>query len=78
MINIGIVGCGKIAQVRHIPEYETNENARICGFYDINQERAGELAKKYQEKFKNPERFFRTETGIAAVPYKPVSKEMER
>ena len=37
-----------------------------------------ELAKKYQEKFKNPERFFRTETGIAAVPYKPVSKEMER
>ncbi len=36
------------------------------------------LAKKYQEKFKNPERFFRTETGIAAVPYKPVSKEMER
>ena len=37
-----------------------------------------ELAKKYQEKFKNPERFFRTETGIAAVPYKPVSKEKER
>lgn len=37
-----------------------------------------ELAKKYQEKFKNPERFFRTENGIAAVPYKPVSKEMER
>lgn len=37
-----------------------------------------ELAKKYQEKFKNPERFFRTETGIAAVPYKPVSKDMER
>ena len=37
-----------------------------------------ELAKKYQEKFKNPERFFHTETGIAAVPYKPVSKEMER
>lgn len=50
MINIGIIGCGKIAQVRHIPEYEANENARICGFYDINQERAGELAKKYQAK----------------------------
>lgn len=37
-----------------------------------------EQVKKYQEKFKNPERFFRTESGIAAVPYKPVSKEMER
>ena len=46
MINIGIIGCGKIAQVRHIPEYEANENARICGFYDINQERAGELDRK--------------------------------
>ena len=50
MINVGIIGCGKIAQVRHIPEYEANENARICGFYDINQERAGELAQKYQAK----------------------------
>lgn len=50
MINVGIIGCGKIAQVRHIPEYDANENARICGFYDINQERAGELAQKHQAK----------------------------
>lgn len=50
MINVGIIGCGRIAQVRHIPEYEANGNARICGFYDINHERAGELAKKYQAK----------------------------
>ena len=50
MINVGMIGCGRIAQVRHIPEYVANENARICGFYDINQERAGELAKKYQAK----------------------------
>ncbi|MDE5938833.1 MAG: Gfo/Idh/MocA family oxidoreductase [Lachnospiraceae bacterium] len=50
MINVGIIGCGRIAQVRHIPEYEANENARICGFYDINQDRAEELAKKYQAR----------------------------
>lgn len=50
MINVGIIGCGKIAQVRHIPEYEANQNARICGFYDINEERAKELAQKYHAK----------------------------
>ena len=37
-----------------------------------------EQAKKYQEMFKNPEHFFRTESGIKAVPYKPDSKGMER
>lgn len=50
MINVGIIGCGRIAQVRHIPEYEANGNVKICGFYDINHERAEELAKKYQAK----------------------------
>lgn len=50
MINVGIIGCGKIAQVRHIPEYETNKDAKICGFYDINEERVRELAGKYQAK----------------------------
>ena len=24
MFNIGIIGCGKISQVRHIPEYAQN------------------------------------------------------
>ncbi len=46
MINIGIIGCGKIAQVRHIPEYQANPNARIVGLYDINIPRAKELAQK--------------------------------
>ena len=34
MLNIGIIGCGKIAQVRHIPEYAANENARLVGFFN--------------------------------------------
>lgn len=48
MIRIGIIGCGKIAQVRHIPEYL--ENAQVClkGFFDVNQERSAELAQKYR------------------------------
>ena len=49
-IKVGIIGCGKIAQVRHIPEYLANPNAEICGFYDINLARAEELARKYGAK----------------------------
>ena len=50
MKGIGIIGCGKIAQVRHIPEYAENPDAKLVGFYDINQQRAEELAKKYDAK----------------------------
>ena len=36
------------------------------------------LEEKYREKFKYPEQFFRTHDGIKAVPFKPVSEDMER
>lgn len=47
MKNIGIIGCGKIAQVRHIPEYADNRDARLAGFYDLNTERARNLAETW-------------------------------
>lgn len=47
MVRVCIVGCGRIAQVRHIPEYLDNPDAEVAGFCDLNQERAEELAKKY-------------------------------
>ncbi|MDO4272180.1 MAG: Gfo/Idh/MocA family oxidoreductase [Eubacteriales bacterium] len=47
MIRVGIIGCGKIAQVRHIPEYLANPGSKIMGYYDVNQERADMLAKKF-------------------------------
>lgn len=50
MIRVGLIGCGKIAQVRHIPEYLSNQDAKLCGFYDLNQGRAEELAGKYGGK----------------------------
>lgn len=50
MLNIGIVGCGKIAQVRHIPEYAANENARLVGFFNPSTHRAEEMAAKYGGK----------------------------
>ena len=49
-MNVGIIGCGKIAQIRHIPEYTDNANAKIAGYYDFNYERAQELAEKYGGK----------------------------
>lgn len=44
---IGIIGCGKIAQVRHIPEYAAHPQAELAGYYDLNPYRAGELAGQY-------------------------------
>lgn len=46
-LNIGIIGCGKITQVRHIPEYLDNPNCRILGYYNRTPARAEEMAKKY-------------------------------
>ncbi len=50
MKRIAIIGCGKIAQVRHIPEYADNKNVELAGYYDFNLERAKELAVKYGGK----------------------------
>lgn len=47
MVTVGVIGCGKIAQVRHLPEYADNNNCRISGIYDINEERANQIAQKY-------------------------------
>lgn len=47
MINAGIIGCGKIAQTRHIPEYLANPRCKIAGYYDFNTQRARELAERF-------------------------------
>lgn len=46
-LNIGIIGCGKITQVRHIPEYLDNPNCTILGYYDRNTVRADEMANRH-------------------------------
>lgn len=50
MINVGIIGCGKIAQTRHLPEYSSNPDANIIAVYDFNKERAEDIAKEYGVK----------------------------
>lgn len=47
MIRIGIAGCGKIAQVRHLPEYQARPDVQICGLFDLNHDRAAALADQY-------------------------------
>lgn len=50
MLNVAILGCGKIAQVRHIPEYAANQNVHLVGFYNPTASRAEDMAKKYGGK----------------------------
>lgn len=49
-LNVGIIGCGKISQYRHIPEYLANEHTKISGYFDLNKERAENLAKEFGGK----------------------------
>ncbi len=49
-MKVGIIGCGRIAQTRHIPEYADHPGTQIIGYYDFNQERAKELAAIYGGK----------------------------
>ena len=67
MFNIGIIGCGKIAQVRHIPEYAGHPQARLAGFYDLNQERTRELAEKWGGKAYSSWEEMLADPGIDAV-----------
>lgn len=47
MIKVGIIGCGKIAQVRHIPEYLENSETQLTALFDFNTGRARDLAARY-------------------------------
>ncbi|MDQ0198003.1 Gfo/Idh/MocA family protein [Neobacillus ginsengisoli] len=46
-LRVGVIGCGSIAQHRHLPEYQVNPNVELVAVCDINEERALEVAEKY-------------------------------
>lgn len=46
-VRVGVIGCGSIAQHRHLPEYQFNPNVELVAVCDINQERSLEVAEKY-------------------------------
>ena len=50
MIKVGLIGCGKITEVRHAPEYFENPNCEIVGYYNPTREKAEKLASLYGGK----------------------------
>lgn len=46
-MKIGLIGCGRIAQVRHAPEYAENPRCTLAAFYDLDEEKARALAAQY-------------------------------
>ncbi|MFX3623122.1 MAG: Gfo/Idh/MocA family protein [Ectobacillus sp.] len=49
-LKVGVIGCGSIAQHRHLPEYAFNPHVELVAVCDINKERAAKAAKKYGAK----------------------------
>lgn len=50
MLKVGIIGCGKITEVRHAPEYAENPNCELVAFFDVVPEKAEAMAKQYGAK----------------------------
>jgi UDP-N-acetylglucosamine 3-dehydrogenase len=46
-LKVGVIGCGAIAQRRHIIEYAANPNVEIVAVCDLVEERAQAMATKY-------------------------------
>ena len=86
--------CNEEGKVTGLPPNRAvyEENARemqdiICGKFFVAyapfeaekfQSLPPDLAEKYREKFKYPERFMRVNNEIVAVPFKPVRADKER
>lgn len=47
-LRVGVIGCGSIAQHRHLPEYLANKNVELVAVCDINEDRVKEVADKYE------------------------------
>lgn len=47
MLQIGIIGCGRITQVRHAPEYQENPDCQLAAYFDGIPERAQATARQY-------------------------------
>ncbi|GHI00707.1 Gfo/Idh/MocA family protein [Neobacillus kokaensis] len=50
-LRVGVIGCGSIAQHRHLPEYRANKHVELVAVCDINEKRAKETAEKWGAAF---------------------------
>lgn len=48
-IRAGIIGCGKVSPF-HASAYEKIDNCEVCGFFDVQPERAEAMARRYNAK----------------------------
>ncbi|WP_405083521.1 Gfo/Idh/MocA family protein [Paenibacillus psychroresistens] len=51
MLKVGVIGCGAIAQRRHLPEYLQRNDVEIIAVCDFNLQRAQEVAKQFGAKY---------------------------
>lgn len=47
MVRIGVIGCGKVAQVRHLPEIAGLEDGKLYALYDLKRQRAEAMSELY-------------------------------
>lgn len=68
MLKVGIIGCGKIAEVRHAPEYSENPDCKITAFYNHTPEKAKRMAEQYGGKaFDSIESLLASEVDAVSV-----------
>jgi UDP-N-acetylglucosamine 3-dehydrogenase len=51
MLRVGVIGCGAIAQRRHLPEYLNRNDVEIIAVCDFNLQRAEQVAKQFGAKY---------------------------
>ncbi|NHN28584.1 Gfo/Idh/MocA family protein [Paenibacillus agricola] len=49
-IRVAVIGCGSIAEKRHIPEYAANPDVELVAFVDVVNQRAEQYADQYGAK----------------------------
>jgi predicted dehydrogenase len=50
-VKVGLIGCGSIAELKHLPSLKANQDlCEIVAFFDINEGRAANAAKEYGAK----------------------------
>ncbi|MDC3417027.1 Gfo/Idh/MocA family protein [Aquibacillus salsiterrae] len=49
-VKIGVIGCGSISRLRHLPEYNANNQVEIVAVCDVVKERSEEMASLYGAK----------------------------
>lgn len=47
IIRVAVIGCGRIAQRRHIPEYDAHRQAEIVGYFDYDRSKAEDMVRKF-------------------------------